>query len=247
LATILEDMMTHFDIFGEAQVPFNSFEESVLYLNLAKSKYRVSNLSYWYLGPNEEQADRSTWLSTYDRRYMALYMRDFKPSGDPVFGIGFERQMPLDWAEFRELNETTESIHDLAAQHGVAKQGISFPIKDVGTGHAMFSVNFECGDDDWQEARGELVNTFHLFAHYFHLRVKDLMNLTRTAERVHLSPREIDVLHWAAEGKTAWETAKLLGLSHSAARLYMSNAMMKLKATSKTQAVAVAFRNRIIN
>lgn len=239
--------MNHFDIFQEASEAFSSSGEAVRYLNGNKTRYGVSNLSYWFLGERHEQGSRATWLSTYDQRYVALYMRDIKPSTDPIFDIGFARQMPMDWAEFHGFNQTTESMEEMAQQHGISRQGISFPIRDADACGAMFSVNVDCNDAEWLEVRGEMVSIFHLFAHYFHLRVRDLVANKRDVERAALSPRERDVLLWAAEGKTSWEAAKLLGISHSAARLYMSNAMLKLKATSKAQAVALALRGDIIN
>ena len=52
---------------------------------------------------------------------------------------------------------------------------------------------------------------------------------------------------WAAEGKTASETATILKLSTSAVNLYSSRAMMKLQANTKTQAVAIAVRNSLLN
>jgi DNA-binding CsgD family transcriptional regulator len=241
-------MMNHFDVFQEAAGQFASPDDAVGYLNSAKKRYGVSNLSYWFLGDRSEQGARPTWLSTYDQRYVALYMRDIKPTTDPIFEIGFARQLPLDWSEFHGFSATTESMEEMAERYGISRQGISFPITDVQGRGAMFSVNFACTDEEWLEVRGELVSIFHLFGHYFHLRARELVNASRrNTERAVLSPRERDVLLWAAEGKTSWEAAKLLGISHSAARLYMSNAMLKLKATSKTQAVAVALRGEFIN
>ena len=64
---------------------------------------------------------------------------------------------------------------------------------------------------------------------------------------LNLSGREREVLMWAAEGKTASETATILKLSTSAVNLYSSRAMMKLQATTKTQAVAIAVRNSLLN
>lgn len=61
-----------------------------------------------------------------------------------------------------------------------------------------------------------------------------------------LSGREKEVLMWAAEGKTASETASILKLSTSAVNLYASRAMMKLQANTKTQAVAIAVRNSML-
>lgn len=63
---------------------------------------------------------------------------------------------------------------------------------------------------------------------------------------LNLSGREREVLMWAAEGKTASETASILKLSTSAVNLYSSRAMLKLQAQTKTQAVAIAVRNSML-
>ena len=66
-------------------------------------------------------------------------------------------------------------------------------------------------------------------------------NTTLDARRP-LTPREIDCLFWAGQGKTTNETAELLGISTETARKYVKTAMNKLGATSKTQAVCMAFQ-----
>lgn len=63
---------------------------------------------------------------------------------------------------------------------------------------------------------------------------------------INLSAREREVLMWAAEGKTASETADILHLSASAVNLYAQRAMMKLRARTKTQAVAIAMQNSML-
>ena len=188
-----------------------------------------------------------TWLSTYDERYMSIYMREYSPLGDPAFSVCFSRLLPFDWRELRDSDETHKSIQRTAEQFGIGRQGISFPIRDPGFGEAMFSVNFECEDRHWAEVRNDLVNGFHLFAHYFHLRMKEIIAGRPVTSEFDLSPREREVLKWAADGKTAWETAQLIGVSERAIRLYTENAMSKLKAKTKTQAVAIAVRNSILH
>lgn len=63
---------------------------------------------------------------------------------------------------------------------------------------------------------------------------------------INLSAREREVLLWAAEGKTASETASILHVSASAVNLYSQRAMSKLQARTKTQAVAIAMRNAML-
>lgn len=58
--------------------------------------------------------------------------------------------------------------------------------------------------------------------------------------RSHLTPREKEVLRWAADGKTTYEIGRILVLSISAVNFHIKNAMAKLNATNKTQAVVKA-------
>ena len=241
------DMSSHFDFFKEKARPFATVEESSGYLRNARDRFNVLNLSYWFLGASTQLPDRLTWLSTYDEEYMAIYMRDYSPIKDPAFTLGFNRLLPLDWDEVRISDRTVETIHRVAERFGVGRHGISFPIRDPGFGDAMFSVNFECEDRHWDEVRNELVSGFHLFAHFFHLRIKDVISERPVTSEFDLSPREREVLKWAADGKTAWETAQLLGVSERAIRLYTENAMNKLRAKTKTQAVAIAVKNNILH
>ncbi|WP_196778452.1 response regulator transcription factor [Thalassorhabdomicrobium marinisediminis] len=62
-----------------------------------------------------------------------------------------------------------------------------------------------------------------------------------TSERaaLYLAPRELDVLKWAAQGKTTWETAQLLNLSEATVAFYTRRACARLGVKSKIHAVAV--------
>lgn len=61
-----------------------------------------------------------------------------------------------------------------------------------------------------------------------------------------LSPREVEVLRAAGAGKTAKETADLIGVSPSAVNLYVARAMMKLQAKTKSQAIVMAIHKGFI-
>lgn len=240
-------MMNRFDVFSASREPFGDSSESCAFLRSACDRFGVLNLSYWFLGTSSDIPDRMSWFSTYDASYVALYQREFTPLRDRAFQICFRNLLPLDWDEARRSDETIEPIHALAESFGVGRHGISFPIREPGVGDAMFSVNFACEDRHWNEIRSRLVNDVHLFAHYFHLRMKTVIAMQAATAEFDLSPREREVLLWAAEGKTAWETAQLLKVSERAVNLYASNAMNKLRAKTKTQAVAIAVRNGVLN
>jgi DNA-binding CsgD family transcriptional regulator len=78
-----------------------------------------------------------------------------------------------------------------------------------------------------------------MLAFHYHLAVMDL-ELGEKASLPSLSPREIETLKWAAAGKSAWETGRILSISARTVECYLRNAEVKLRATNKAQAVAVA-------
>lgn len=57
---------------------------------------------------------------------------------------------------------------------------------------------------------------------------------------VHLTQRELEVLHWTREGKSASVVAELLGVSSHAVDFHLRNASRKLGTSSKAQAVLKA-------
>lgn len=240
-------MSEMFDIFSARQEPFSDEGECADFLRAARDRFGVLNLSYWFLGASNGVPDQMTWCSTYGEDYMSVYLRDYSPLKDRAFEICFRRLLPLDWAEVRHRDQTVQHIHEVAEDFGIGRHGISIPIREPGVGDAMFSINFECEDRHWAEVRQKLVGSVHLFAYYYHQRMKSVVSARTVAAEFDLSPREREVLLWAAEGKTARETAQLLSLSESAVNLYSARAMTKLRARTKAQAVAIAVRNDILH
>jgi len=55
-------------------------------------------------------------------------------------------------------------------------------------------------------------------------------------QEVKLSPREIDVLRWTAEGKTSGEISDIMGISERTVNFHINNLMTKMNVTNKTAA-----------
>jgi DNA-binding CsgD family transcriptional regulator len=67
------------------------------------------------------------------------------------------------------------------------------------------------------------------------------------AEPGVLTSREIEVLTWVARGKSAWEIGEILQISKRTVDEHDKKATRKLGAVNRTQAAAVAVRERIID
>jgi DNA-binding CsgD family transcriptional regulator len=240
-------MPGHFDIFSAATTPFAGAADCRDYLRQSCDQFGALHLSYWHLGASVDLPDRMLWLSTYCDDYTRTYMREFSPLGDPGFRYCFRSHLPIDWDECRRAFAGVRRIHEIAESFGIGRHGISIPIRDAHAGCSMFSANFHCEDRAWPALRQETANSLMLFAYNLHMRMRTLIIAAPVTDEIDLSPREREVLNWAADGKTSWETAQLLRLSERAVRLYTENAMNKLHAKTKTQAVAIAVRNGILS
>lgn len=102
---------------------------------------------------------------------------------------------------------------------------------------------------DIQGVLAEHGDTLRLAAH----RMMDLV-YARRAEAVEeaepssrLSEREIECLSWAALGRTDAEIGELIHRSHTTARFHIDNAIAKLGARNRTQAVAIAAQMGLIH
>ena len=59
-------------------------------------------------------------------------------------------------------------------------------------------------------------------------------------------PSQRDVLTWAAAGKSAWEMGEILNISARTVEEHAQQALQRLGAVNRTQAVAIAIRDRLI-
>jgi LuxR family transcriptional regulator, quorum-sensing system regulator CviR len=59
-------------------------------------------------------------------------------------------------------------------------------------------------------------------------------------EEVSISTREKEVLHWLKEGKSSWDISVILAISERTVNYHIYNAMAKLGAINRAQAVAIA-------
>lgn len=67
-------------------------------------------------------------------------------------------------------------------------------------------------------------------------------SLVQGAELSKLSAREMQVLAWTAKGKIAAQVGELLFLTERTVNFHVARAIIKLKASNKTEAVAIAVR-----
>jgi len=112
---------------------------------------------------------------------------------------------------------------------------IGFALHDAGHRHYLLMLS------EWRGERDALAALF--------LRVTaivDRYGSRASPSKMVLSSRELDCLRWAAAGKSSEEIALILSLSSHTVNEYLKQAMRKLDAVTRIQAVAAACRLGLI-
>jgi LuxR family quorum-sensing system transcriptional regulator SolR len=165
------------------------------------------------------------WQSEYLRKnYLAI---------DPTFRHAMHSQAPLVWSD-KVFAETSE-LWNRARAHGL-KVGWAQPCRDARNVIGLLTLARSGREIDDAEASQK---QFHLawLAQTTHIGMtKYLARRLVPAMDAKLSAREIDVLRWAAEGKTAGEIADILRITHRTVYFHVNNAVTKLGVTNKTTA-----------
>ncbi|MEK6742192.1 MAG: response regulator transcription factor [Nitrospirota bacterium] len=63
---------------------------------------------------------------------------------------------------------------------------------------------------------------------------------------VSLTPRECEIMIWVKDGKSTSEIASILNISQDTVKFHMKNVFQKLGATSRSQAIAIAIENKLV-
>lgn len=166
---------------------------------------------------------------------------------DPVMQHCKRQTVPIIWSQKTYLESGAIELWDAQAEFGY-RNGIAMSLHLPEGRHFTMGVD---RDQDLPSDRAELtriVADLQLFAvHAQDTAMRVLVSEALQPERPALTPRELDVLRWTMEGKTAWETATLLSIAERTTVQHLQNAMKKLNCNSKHQAVLKALRLGLIH
>lgn len=135
---------------------------------------------------------------------------------------------------------------DEAAGFGISAKGMTVPIRGPAGEHALFSVNAAREEEDWDLYVNETRSDLMLIAHLLHNRIRNIEGDAASIEPVRLSPRELDVLHWLARGKTFEDVGDILRISPRTVRAHSESARYKLNAANSVNAIAKALSMGLI-
>ena len=176
------------------------------------------------------------WPDQWSRRYFSQgYLFE-----DPTIKRVTSSTEPFLWSE---LEDSCRDDRPAKRVMGEAREfhlgfGFTVPMLTLDGQSAGFSIASDRGELP-PHYRGRL----QLLAMYAFARA---LTMDDAPLPVKLTPRESDVLHWIAEGKSDWEISRILHVSEHLVDKMARQIRLKFGAANRTQAVAQALRQRII-
>lgn len=183
--------------------------------------------------------------STYRMDWQARYIEQDYHLVDPCVQMGMRSVLPLDWAILpKDQSPLQRQFFGESSDLGIGDLGLTIPVRDPNGGRGLFSLALDVKRHHWDMFRKEHIADLNYAGFLFH----DFM-LRRNGylTTMGLTARELEVLHWTANGKTKWETAQILGISVNTVRMSHANVRAKLSAANITQAVAICVQKGLIH
>lgn len=156
---------------------------------------------------------------------------------DPTVRHGLKSSLPVVWSN--SLFESAQDMWEEACGHGL-RVGWAQAARDASGSVGLLTLarGAEPLSSDELYANQEKMVWLAQYTHVAMTRILIPKLLPET--QVVMTAREKEVLRWSAEGKTAFEISLILGISERTINFHITNAVLKLGASNKTQAVVKA-------
>jgi LuxR family quorum sensing-dependent transcriptional regulator len=180
--------------------------------------------------------------SRWPSEFLMLYVDSDYARFDPLIRRSIQSHMPFEWqadAYRADGNPRVVELMRRAAEFGL-RQGYLVPIHGPKGYEGCVSMTAEKLDLS-PRARSAV----HLMALYAFDRMRCLRG-NLPDKKIALTAREREVLSWVAAGKSAAQISQALKISKRTVDEHSQTAARKLGAANRTQAVAIAMRDRII-
>lgn len=217
-----------------------SVDEVALRDTMADTVVALDLCRFAYLSIPRQRGSDTLVISTYPAAWVDRYLERRYERLDPVIRRARHETMPFEWGLGLGpggLSERQRQLFDEAAEFGI-RCGFTIPIHDSRGVTAAVTFASHERHPAFHRAIETHAEGLQLMAMYFHVHVRRKIAAERMIDGAVLSPREFECLSWAAQGKSAWEIGRILGISRRTAAFHLENAKAKLGVRSIVQAVA---------
>ncbi|MER8792329.1 LuxR family transcriptional regulator [Mesorhizobium sp. M0983] len=222
-----------------------SVDETDFQEALASAASGLDLLTFAYLSLPLQPSGEPKLISNYPPTWTAHYLRNQYQRVDPVIMRARLAECPFLWeSDFRgvEISQVQQRLFAEAAEFGICC-GLTIPIVD--RRGRVAAMTFAAREPSaFLRVAERCEQALQFMATCFHIHVRRKLSANRLVDGILLTPREYECLQWAARGKSASDTACILGITSRTVAFHLDNARNKLGVRTKDQAVALLASSR---
>lgn len=160
---------------------------------------------------------------------------------DPIVRYALRTKQPFSWqTAYDHADRAGQQMLDEARDY-TQNDGILFPVYAFDQVPGCVSLGTERLDLSPTQ-----IKLIDLVCQHSYMRVASQLGPFPYEIRAKLTNREIEVLHFAAAGKSNWEIGKILRVSEHTVHDYMKRASKKLNTSGRTHTVAMAMAQQLV-
>jgi DNA-binding CsgD family transcriptional regulator len=206
------------------------------------SELEFERWSLMFVKPGVTEEFEWSSLCNPPKEYMDLFYDQHYCQDDPVMQHLKTSSRPIIWGS--EIYERSKTIHkwEEQARYGYGTGfGVAFHLANAQ--HVVVGVERQEDLNDHPKALLDKFAKFQLFAACaIEPCIRVLGELSERERECPLTKRELEVLQWTLEGKTAGEIGQLLSIAEGTAAIHANRASQKLGSVNKFQAALKAHR-----
>lgn len=192
--------------------------------------------------PSEHDVHISEWdLSWFERYAQQNYVEC-----DPILKEARSNFSPFFWSDIANApnwSPREKLMMDEAKYDFGMKNGLCVPLYGPKGLFGVISIASSCRR--WRLSQRQRWS-LQLVCHYAYEKVWQHDKKNNSSTMPQLTPRETECIKWLADGKTAWEIGKILGMAEDTVRQHLKTASRKLDVHSRTQLAVLALKLGLI-
>lgn len=217
-------------------------------LFLLAENYGFSQLYYAVNASKHATPEFAFVCSNYAAEWLSVYEAEKYYNTDPVLRHCMNSTLPLTWERETFKSRQEKQLYEAACTHGL-DQGVAFPVH--GPNGEFGILNLVPGkllrESSQQEFNQKIADWALIRDYVFESSKRFTTVISDDESEASLTPREIECLNWAAEGKSSWEISTIFNCSEATVNFHFSNIRRKFAVNSRQQAIVKAMRLGLIS
>ncbi|TCR83975.1 LuxR family transcriptional regulator [Rhizobium sp. BK376] len=212
------------------------------FFNRLRIAYGITHLIYVDVFSASRSAQVHRLHHTFSREQSAALASIGNEVLLPALKFVLSSVRPVDHATLRQQIPAADILFKQVSALGIPAEGISYPLLAPEARAAALVISIPLASEEiplFLRSYGRDIQTLAALFHASMIEAERPPSISKDELR-RITPREREVLRWAAAGKSYWEIAIILGITERTVRFFMSNARQKLDVVSNTQAIAEA-------